>query len=219
MHGGRRFQLWRECCIGFDMNQPNLLIVFIKNPEKGKVKTRLAKTIGDEKALQVYMSLLRITFDAIRNVNCNKAIFSTGFGQNSVQIGDHGYLKFVQWGNGLGEKMSNAFQTGFIANYKKVLVIGSDCPEISNAIIVDAFRLLDENEVVIGPAADGGYYLIGMKKTHPGLFTNKNWSTDSVLAETIADLKKTGLTYKLLPVLSDVDEEDDLKKFPWLNQS
>ena len=111
--------------------------------------------------------------------------------------------------------MSNAFGEGFNNGYQSICIIGSDCFELNSKIILQAFETLTKNDVVMGPAKDGGYYLLGMNRLHREVFKNKTWSTDSVSTETISDFKELGLTYDLLDVLSDVDEEKDLPLNFW----
>lgn len=192
----------------------NLLMVFIKNPVLGKVKTRLAKTIGDEKALKVYRKLLEHTNQITKQVEANKAIFYSDFIDNDDFWLKEEFIKYTQEGELLGDKMSNAFAKAFNLGYKRVVVIGSDCFELNEEIISNAFKVLENNEAVIGPAKDGGYYLLGMQKHYKPLFENKTWSTENVLRDTLLDLATLNLTFKLLPTLSDIDEEKDLINYP-----
>ena len=106
--------------------------------------------------------------------------------------------------------MNNAFVEGFQSGYERVCIIGTDCFELSQDIIKQAFDQLHTNDAVIGPAKDGGYYLLGMKKHMPELFRNKMWSTDTVATDTIQNLKDLSIIYTQLEVLTDVDEEKDL---------
>jgi rSAM/selenodomain-associated transferase 1 len=185
------------------------LIIFIKNPVLGKVKTRLAAGIGDHRALEVYMQLLEITRGVALKVNCTRNVF---YSDEIVSDDweDDKFNKFVQEGEDLGERMKNAFEQVFALGANKAVIIGSDCPELTSNIIAEAFELLDSRDVTIGPANDGGYYLLGMKKLHPFLFEGKEWSTDSVLSATEADLIKNGLSLKKLQALSDLDTTDEL---------
>ncbi len=192
------------------MNHDSLLMIFAKNPELGKVKTRLAKTIGNEKALMIYLKLLEHTHAVADKVFADKAIFYSNKVQDFDILDYYKFPKFLQKGKDLGERMERAFGQAFAQNYDKVVIIGSDCIEINSAIIEDAFTALNDNNVVIGPAEDGGYYLLGMDRHYPHLFKNKIWSTPDVFLDTLLDLKKLKLSYSLLPTLSDVDEEKDL---------
>ena len=175
----------------------------------GVVKTRLAKTIGDEKALSVYFELVKITQREVRQVDTETAVFySEKLGLNDGW--DANVEKRVQQGVDLGERMKQAFSYALTEKeYTKAVLIGSDCPELSSNIIEEAFEKLDANEVVFGPASDGGYYLVGMKTPHSYLFENMEWSTSSVLEHSLAKLKEFSVKYELLEELSDVDTFED----------
>ena len=194
------------------MENKKAIILFTKNPELGKVKTRLAKTIGNEKALEIYIKLLNHTKNIVQQLDVDKFVYYS----EAVAVDDDWdnsiYNKKLQDGEDLGIRMQNAFEEIFRLNYKSVCIIGSDCYELNSEIINDAFTQLQILDTVIGPTFDGGYYLLGMKKLHSELFQNKNWSTESVYSDTIADLKKISLTYSNLVKLSDIDEEKDLPK-------
>ncbi|MFT4525507.1 MAG: rSAM/selenodomain-associated transferase 1 [Granulosicoccus sp.] len=192
------------------MNLNDHLIIFIKNPELGKVKTRLASGIGDEKALEVYNQLLKITHDQTQPVSCIKHVCYSDHVDDSDNWDKTDYHKHVQSNGGLGERMLGAFQGVFDRGAEKMVIIGSDCPEITTDILNEAFLMLDKYDVVIGPAKDGGYYLLGMKCPLPMLFKNKEWSTDSVFADTILDLIDMGLSHYRLKELSDLDTIYDL---------
>ncbi len=185
------------------------LIIFIKNPVLGKVKTRLAAGIGDHRALEVYLQLLEITRGVALKVNCTRNVF-----YSDEIISDHWeedkFNKFVQEGEDLGERMKNAFEQVFALGAKKAVIIGSDCPQLTSAIVQEAFVKLDACDVVVGPASDGGYYLLGMKLMHVGLFNEMEWSTDRVRTETLQRIVQQQLTYSLLPVLTDIDTAQDL---------
>ncbi len=189
----------------------NRLIIFAKNPEFGKVKTRLAATIGHKKALEVYIKLLLHTRSIASPFIKNTIFYFTNDTEKT-----EGWSQFnqrLQIGNSLGARMSNALKESFDEGNDKVLIIGTDCYEITSEVISNAFRVLDDNDVVIGPAEDGGYYLLGMKRFYPEFFMNKKWSTETVFIDTIEDVKLLGLTHKNLPTLTDIDTEQDLRKF------
>lgn len=186
------------------------LLIFVKQPIAGKVKTRLAATVGDEKALQIYRQLLERTRAITQPLTCQKTIFYTPEIVEEDTFNPQFYKKTLQSDGDLGERMQTAFVNSFSQGFSKVCIMGSDCFELNTAILEKAFELLDQHEVVIGPATDGGYYLLGMRKLHPLLFQNKNWSTSSVFPDTVADLKNNNLSFALLPKLTDVDEEKDL---------
>ena len=185
------------------------LLIFAKNPEHGKVKTRLAATVGAEKAFAVYMQLLEQTMYITKLLPLDKYLFYSDYVEEAY-IWDKAYNKQVQRGKDLGERMSNAFSFAFNLGYEEAVIIGTDCPELDAGAIITAFEQLDVHDVVIGPAADGGYYLLGMKQHHPQLFVDIGWSTPTVLEDSLNICKTRGMSYSALPVLHDVDEEKDL---------
>lgn len=191
----------------------NHLIIFTKNPVLGKVKTRLAATVGDARALEVYGQLLDITRNAARDADCYRKLYYSDAIDPDDNWDTKYFSKHVQQGNNLGERMCQAFETSFRDGAKRAVIIGSDCPEISAHIIEDAFRLLESHDTVVGPAKDGGYYLLGMKVLHRAFFDSKQWSTANVLHDTLDDIERLGLTYASLPLLTDLDNEADLKNW------
>jgi len=195
------------------MNSDNLIMIFIRNPEIGRVKTRLAKTIGDDKALHIYNLLLDHTNKVTKIVNADKVVFYSDYINDHDQWKKDGFKQLIQTGNELGEKMSNAFLKAFNMGYKKILIIGSDCLDLNENILTDAFIILNEKEIVLGPTIDGGYYLLGMKTFYPLLFQNKKWSTENVFLDTLLDVSNLRVSYELLPTLSDIDEEKDLLQY------
>jgi len=189
------------------------LIIFARNPVLGKVKTRLASTIGNERALHIYESLLLHTADVTRQVDCNRYVFYAD-GVSEKDVWDISlFSKLNQEGDDLGTRMKNAFDYLFKQGYKKVLIIGSDCFELNASIIEEAFDSLNRCEAVIGPSADGGYYLLGMNKFYPFLFINKSWSTDMVYENTVNDFLQHQVSYTALPVLHDIDTEEDWNQY------
>lgn len=204
--------MWWGCCINYTPLK-QALIIFARNPVRGKVKTRLAATMGDNKALSIYQSLLEHTVQITQQLPCDRYVFyADGISKNDVWP-DHLYLKKNQEGNDLGQRMLHAFDTLFQLGYQKIIIIGTDCFELSSSILLDAFTALDEKEVVIGPSEDGGYYLLGMRQFFPFLFQEKAWSTDSVCSSTIQQLEIQKISYDLLSILNDIDTEDDWKQY------
>jgi uncharacterized protein len=183
------------------------LIIFIKNAVLGKVKTRLAASIGDVAALEVYKGLLDHTRIVTLAIDAARLLFYADKVERHDLWPEKKYSKSLQSGGDLGERMSNAFRQA--TEYDKKIIIGSDCPGITAELIEMAFTALDFHDVVIGPAADGGYYLLGMNNLIPELFEHIPWSTDQVLSETFKILQQKRLLYKLLPPLRDVDTLDD----------
>ena len=192
----------------FFMNTQNALIIFVRNPVLGKVKTRLAASMGDEKALAVYKYLLQHTKNITENLPVTKFVFYAGeINNNDIW---NGYQKQLQYGNDLGERMANAFKELFKNGFKKICVIGSDCLELDTEILNAAFTALSNTDIIIGPATDGGYYLLGMKKDCTVVFTKNNWGESSVYDTTIAIIKENNLQYLPLKMLNDVDTAEDL---------
>ena len=194
----------------------NLIIIFTRNPELGEVKTRLAKTIGDKSALNIYKFLLEHTEKTIRNISSDKTVYY------SVKIRDNDlwdssiYQKHQQQGEDLGIRMDNAFKNGFNNKYEKIIIIGSDLLDLRPEHIEKAFIKLDNHDIVIGPALDGGYYLLGLKKMYPQIFQDKDWGTASVRKNTLQNLKNENVF--LLEELNDIDTYDDIKNISELKK-
>lgn len=188
-------------------NNKNALIIFARKPELGKVKTRLAATIGNTKALDIYSKLLLHTRAVAEKANADAFIFLTDPTDDNFW---DAFTCELQIGNGLGDKMQHAFELIFKKDFQKCIIIGSDCPKLSEDIVNTAFDELDKYDAVIGAAQDGGYYLLGTKKLFPALFKNKEWSTAHVFSQTILDFENEKLSYSTLPVLNDLDEEKDI---------
>ncbi len=186
------------------------LLTFAKNPVYGQVKTRLAATIGNDMALTVYRLLLQHTVSITTHLPVQKIVFYSNSVQERDVWNNKVYNKQKQSGNDLGERMRNAFAYAFYEGNKEVIIIGTDCTELTSAIIMEGFARLKNNDVVIGPASDGGYYLLAIKKIHDQLSHNINWSTNRVLHQTLAVCKKENLLVFQLQELSDIDNEKDL---------
>lgn len=186
-----------------------LLLIFIKNPQKGKVKTRLAATLGNEKALAIYKQLLNHTHQVVQSVQADKQLWYSDFIPESDDWDDTQVKKRIQHGNDLGQRMKVAFKRAFENNKSKVVIIGSDCAQLQPRHLEQAFDALKNNEAVIGPARDGGYYLLGMNRFIPALFNGKPWGEDAVLKQTITDFQRQNIKYKLLEKLNDIDTEKD----------
>lgn len=188
-----------------------LLIIFVKNPELGKVKTRLAKSIGDKAALDVYKKLIVTTEKATVSLQVDRHIYFSDKISNDYWKNDH---KKVQQGIDLGERMCNAFKNGFESGFDRIILIGSDLPGISKEIISEAFYKLQETAVIFGPSQDGGYYLVGMNKLHLCIFKNMPWSTSNLLDKTLEKLYEKNVAVSLMQTLNDIDTFEDLKEYP-----
>jgi rSAM/selenodomain-associated transferase 1 len=197
-----------------DTKQEKALAIFLKNQRLGEVKTRLAAVIGDQKALEIYSRLVTLTLKAAKEVSASRHLFYSDTLESTsdnLQAERH-----IQIGSGLGERMKNAFNQ-LLDNYHKVVLIGSDLPEISATLIDEAFEKLDTNDLVIGPAEDGGYYLIALKAPQPTLFSDIEYSKAEVFEQTLARAEAEKLKVAMLKKLRDVDTADDLAHFDFLN--
>lgn len=187
----------------------NLLLIFTRNPELGKCKTRLAKTVGDESALEIYKFLLKHTVEITENLEVDKAVYYSVKVRENDLWDENIYQKYKQNGADLGIRMKHAFEQGFKDGYENIIIIGSDMYDMSQEDLEQAFSELENSDVVIGPAEDGGYYLLGMSSLQAKVFSNKDWGKETVLEDTLADLKSVSV--KLLEERNDVDYFSDIK--------
>lgn len=186
----------------------NHLIIFCKNAILGQCKTRLAASIGPEKALNVYEFLLNHTAKITRELSVKRIVYySQQIVQNDFFDPNH-FEKALQRGDDLGARMAHALEQSFAQGAEKAMVIGSDLFDISAELIQQAFQALNTHQTVIGPAKDGGYYLIGMTQFNAEVFRNKNWGSPSVFSDTLSNLKPD-LPF-LLPEKNDIDTIEDL---------
>lgn len=197
------------------MHDTNLLIIFTKNPTLGRVKTRLAKTLGDQKALSIFEKLLAQAAKVASTWDGDVWVFYADFLPEKDSWSPIAQRKFLQKGKGLGERMAHAFRLG-LSSYDKVVLIGTDIPAISTQVVQKAFKVLDGHDFVIGPTFDGGYFLIGMKANHAYVFQNITWSTASVFVQTKQKILDHQHSIFSLQPLIDVDSESDLAGFEWL---
>jgi rSAM/selenodomain-associated transferase 1 len=196
------------------------VIVFMRAPLQGKVKTRLAKTLGEEKAAEFY----RLCAESIASEISQLSQSITKYisfaekidGNQASLLINLGFEIAVQEGGDLGERLGNAFAMTLRNGARKVVILASDVPDLTASLINEAISSLDDSDVVIGPSYDGGYYLIGMKELHTGLFHNISWGTEKVYRETLRAIKQEGLVVRQLPILIDIDTEADLHH--WLRE-
>lgn len=189
-----------------------LLLIFTRNPELGKVKKRLASKIGNEAALKIYNHLLQHTLEITRNLPAEKWVcYSEEIPQEDIWNKED-FRKKLQQGEDLGERMENAFRSGFASGFSNIIIIGSDLYDFTEADLKKAFTTLQSSEAVIGPATDGGYYLLGLKSLTSQVFKNKTWGSNLVLDATLADLEKYKLTK--LEARNDIDRLEDLDNHP-----
>lgn len=191
------------------------LLIFTKNPIPGKVKTRIGNVKGHDVALKVYKNLLKHTSaitEPLEKVSL-KVFFNESIEGDEIWSSDI-YKKALQVEGNLGMKMSDAIKNALVDS-EKVVLIGSDCAALSTTHLKEAFEKLDHYDIVIGPAEDGGYYLIGMKEFHREIFENMPWSEDHLLEETHNKIESLQLNPYYLEKLSDIDFWEDWEKLNW----
>lgn len=184
------------------------LIIFIKNPILGRVKTRLAKDVGDPRALEIYQILLAHTYEITKHLDCDRFLFYDSYIDQDDSWENDLYKKRMQSSGDLGNRMKTAFAE-VLAHHSHVIVIGSDCLDISRDLIEQAFDQLGEMDIVLGPSIDGGYYLLGMNELFTELFDDIAWSTEHVLSQTITKILAHDKHYALLQELNDIDTIED----------
>jgi len=194
----------------------NTVVIFVKFPSVGHVKTRLGEEIGFENAAELYRLFIKETFNFVGSCATEQVLVAVT-PKEKLELFKKEYLwpdfrHFAQEGDDLGHRLSHAFEVAQKHAAGKTLIIGSDSPTLPARYLDDAFQQLDKVDLVLGPAADGGYYLIGLKNMHEALFRNMEWSTDSVLSNTLQRARKIGLTYELLPEWYDIDTLPDLRR-------
>lgn len=199
------------------MNNDNGILFFVKYPEPGQVKTRLAARIGTTYAVELYQCFLDDLSETLANTDHDIIVCYSPDTATAKVWAQHRFPFAKQFcaqrGANLGERMLNAFEFGFRA-YQKLLLIGSDSPHMPIHIFNEAFDALEAFDVVIGPSADGGYYLIGFQQNVScRAFQNINWSTNRVLTQTQNALASENKSVHLLPEMLDIDEYDDLELF------
>lgn len=199
----------------------NALIIFARYPEPGKVKTRLAATIGNEQAAALYKEWAeKIFFESkqAKNVSHRYLFYADPGDYKKVYAwSDDGFLLQAQNGTELGDRIKAAFRKTFDDKMHKAIIIGTDAPDLTGDMIDNAIRRLDTHDIVIGPADDGGYYLLGMNRYYPDVFEDIPWSTGEVFDATVRKIKRNGLRHYELPVLSDIDTIEDLNR--WNNKN
>lgn len=191
------------------------VIVFLRAPEPGRVKTRLARTLAKDFVLRLYKAFVQDTLDAAGASGSPVICFTPDDKEKQVSgwLGNE-YRYLAQKGRDLGERMANAFEAVFQSGYDKAVLVGTDIPQLTASLLSDAFDCLNRNRVALGPALDGGYYLIGFCKSRltPTVFENIIWSGSRVLEQTRAVMDKNRVPYQLLETLNDIDTCEDLEK-------
>jgi rSAM/selenodomain-associated transferase 1 len=191
------------------------LIIFGREPVPGKVKTRLAASVGDAAATQLYRAFLLDTIDRVRPLTEEVRVFmamAAGRSHSGLEFPTPWPEIFPQVGEGLGQRMHNAFSDSFDRGFKSVCLIGSDTPTLPTGLIRRAFEEVRPGVVVLGPSEDGGYYLIGLASPQIELFQGVRYGTDRVLRDTCRIAERVGLEVTLLGTWYDVDDADDLAR-------
>lgn len=191
-----------------------IYLLFTRRPEAGKVKRRLAAEIGAEAAAELYSAFLDDILDAVRQTGSPFAIGCTPYSAVEYfrSLAPEAEEVFHQEGGDLGERMAAAFERFFRAGWGRVVILGSDIPLLSPAILREAGEALKEAPIVLGPCRDGGYYLIGLTEPVPKLFSGIDWGTGKVLDQTLAKLRRVGSGSRLLGELEDIDRAEDLER-------
>lgn len=189
------------------------LIIFLKFPTEGKVKTRLAAGIGFQKATEIYKIILADLIQEVKKLESVDLYFfyppDDDIAEIKNLIGDK-FNYYPQIGNDLGEKMKNSFKKIFELGADRGIIIGTDIPDLNSKIINEAIISLDKTDIVIGPSLDGGYYLLGMKNFYPSIFEEITYSTDQVLKRTLQKIESLNVNVSSLITLQDIDTEGDL---------
>ena len=186
------------------------LIVFVKAPRPGTVKTRIARTAGAERACAIYRDMVATVLQKFASIRGAQLRFAPDDALEEIKpwLRDD-WITAPQGAGNLGERLQRAFADSFADGAERVVIVGSDCPEVKSGDVRTAWKELKSHDLVIGPAIDGGYWLIGLRALRPELFRAITWSSDQVLAQTLAQAKLIGLSVQLLRILSDIDTEED----------
>lgn len=191
------------------------LVIFTRYPEPGKTKTRLIPVLGEEGAASLQRQMTEHKLAEVRKLQAfhplSIEVHFAGGNEQLMQDWLGSSIVYRRQSQGdIGCRMASAFQASFEAGMNRVVLIGSDCPDLNAQVLAQAFQALEQHDLVLGPARDGGYYLIGLHQLFPELFTGISWSTAEVLQQTQSIAKRLELAVAYLPLLSDVDRPEDL---------
>jgi hypothetical protein len=193
------------------MTKEGAIVIFAKAPDVDTVKTRLKSALSDDERLRLYISLMENAIGAAKAVTTAAAFIACWPPDGAKWFADRYALPvFPQEGEDLGSRMSNAIERALAMGYGKVVIAGTDVPDMTCEVLRAAFSALDKRDIVIGPAVDGGYYLIGLKRLCRRVFEDIEWSGETVLSRTLERAKEAGLSVGLLVTLSDIDRPEDL---------
>ena len=191
------------------------IALFARRPVPGQAKTRLSPSLPPELAAILYRGMLADALSVAQEAGTDRiALYWTG---DTAEVPAFdipaGVDIRVQAGADLGERLTSAFADLVGSPGDRAVAIGADCPDLDPATVREAFAALDQHDVALGPASDGGYYLIGLRRRAPELFRGVSWGTDRVLAETLQGAAREGLSVHSLDTLSDLDTPEDLVRF------
>jgi hypothetical protein len=191
------------------------LIIFAKSPELGRTKTRLIAALGEQGAMDAHCELVVATLHRISHIaNVATQLWVTQDSRPAREwASEFGLPLSIQWGIDLGERMQNAIADSLAGGLRRIVLVGTDCPSIDDIYVQQALTELGRSDVVIGPAVDGGYGLIGMNERQPALFADVEWGSDRVLQQTLDACEQAGLTSTLLPEIWDVDRPADWQRY------
>ena len=194
------------------MNNRNSLIIIAKYPQKEHVKTRLKGLLTDDERLRLYESLLHQTVDKLKSIPGVSTFIAFAPADSEAYFSEFGVNLIPLPSGDLGERMYHAFQEVFMKGYTKAALVGADIPDLSGSTITGAVELLSDNDLVFGPAKDGGYYLIGMSSLIKEVFEDIPWSSEQTLQRSLMKAGLNGYSVGFTETLSDIDTIDDLKK-------
>jgi len=198
-------------------DRSSAIIIFMRAPHQNGAKTRLAKTIGRKRATEFYGLCVDAIVSQVNELpsEVNKYIFfAEPVREDKIEyLVDLGYGVAVQEGQDLGCRLQNAFCRVFQEGFRKVVIVASDVPDLTAGIVEEALDGLNSSDVVIGPSHDGGYYLIGMRELHRSIFEGVSWGTEQVCRQTLDAAKQKKLTVRQFKTLTDIDTEDDLRRW------
>ncbi len=192
----------------------NVLILFVRLPVPGRVKTRLARHIGNVAAARVYQNISEAIIRSVKDNESFDTLFFLDSPEFEADYRDYMHIHKnlrIQAGSDIGERMAHAFQMVFAEGFKRAVLVGTDIPALTGEIVTEAFKSLCDHDTVLGEALDGGYYLIGLNSPQDFLFTTIVWSTGTVFEKTVSLLKTHSLTIAFTPRLRDIDTLKDLE--------
>lgn len=191
------------------------LLVFVKAPSAGEVKTRLLPAWSPADASDLYQALVRDTLEAVRPLRGVRVVaaYAANAAFPDVAWLDASLPMVLQEGKTLGERLSRAFAWAFGQGAARVMALGSDAPDLSGGWVRQAFEELQHADAVIGPTRDGGYHLIGLSRPHPELFAGMPWSSPRLLARTLEQIARLGLRLRCVEPVADLDTPEDIERY------